>query len=262
MLQGYEVEIRNETHRANLLRDARYFHLKGLEQKLVPCKKSYNLKKRQNEILIRLEDIRQSGVSFMSDAAFANSDLSTPEIGHVSYARPYTDDATSNSVLVLETSSSESTTLYPSPSFTTQPDTLFAEVTFHGDTLRRMTSLLKIIASKMGLPSTQTLIKTQPGNPLLAAATARASETRFKVLIDSDCALTIDGQDNNVANVTSWKSEENQEWVLRRAHWRIRVEPADGAEDGDMQAVLEAVKVEAFTKEKSRNAMRGFLGAA
>lgn len=261
MLQGYEVEIRNETHRANLLRDTRYFHLKGLEQKLVPCKKSYNLKKRQNEILIRLEDIRQSGVSFLSDAAFANSDFST-EKGHVSYARPYTDDATLNSVLVLETSSSETTTLYPSSSLTTQPDTLFAEVTFHGDTLRRMTSLLKIIASKMGLPSTQTLMQTQHGNPLLAAATAGASETRFKVLIDSDCALTVDGQDNNVANVVSWKSEEDQGWVVKRAHWRIRVEPADGSEDGDMQAVLEAVKVEAFTKEKSRNAMRGFLGAA
>ena len=67
MMQGYEVEIRGEEHRANLLRDARYYHFKGLEQKLVPCEMSYNLKRGQNEILMRLEDIRQSGISFLAD---------------------------------------------------------------------------------------------------------------------------------------------------------------------------------------------------
>ncbi|KAJ4991794.1 BTB/POZ domain-containing protein, partial [Stagonosporopsis vannaccii] len=262
MLQGYEVEIRSETHRANLLRDARYFHLKGLEQKLVPCEKNYNLKKGQNEILMRLEDIRQSGVSFLPDDAPNNSDLSISIPGYVSYARPYTDDATSNSVLVLETSSGESTTLHLSPSFTTNPDALSAEITFHGDTLRRMTALLKIVASKMGLPSTQSLTQTQPGNPLLTAATPGASEARFKVLIDSDCALTVDGQDSSVESAMSGKGEEDQGWVVRRAHWRLRVESADNAGEAQVQAVLEAVKVEAFTRERPRNAKRRFLGAA
>ncbi|OCL11183.1 hypothetical protein AOQ84DRAFT_387011, partial [Glonium stellatum] len=67
LLQGYPVNIRDEAHRAELLRDARYFHLKGLEQRLIPCDISFNLARNTSEILIRLEDIRQSGVSFTPD---------------------------------------------------------------------------------------------------------------------------------------------------------------------------------------------------
>lgn len=262
MLQGYEVEIRNETHRANLLRDARYFHLKGLEQKLVPCEKSYNLKKRQNEILVRLEDIRQSGVSFSPDTDLADSKSTYTTPGYVSYARPYTDDATSNNVLILETSSAESTTLHLSENLALPSDTLHTEITFHGDTLRRVTSLLKIIASKMGLPSTQTLTQALSGNPLLAPAASGTSEALIKVRIDADCALTIDGRESSIVDVQSGKSKEHSRWIVRRAHWRIRVEPADDSEEPQMQAVLEAVKIEAFTTERPRNAVRAFLGAA
>lgn len=264
MLQGYEVEIRNETHRANLLRDARYFHLKGLEQKLVPCEKSYNLRKGQNEILMRLEDIRQSGVSYAPDAGLNDSEESKASPGYVAYARPYTDDATSNAILVLETSSNESATLNFAFPFDTTSDHLNARVTFHGDTERRISSLLKIIASKMGLPSAQTLTQTQSPNPLLATASG-TTDFRIKVLIDSDCALTVDGEEidhSSVARLMSGKSKEDLEWVVRRAHWRVRVEPVDDAEGAQMQAVLEGVKIESFTRQRSRNITRGFLGNA
>lgn len=69
ILQGYNVNIRDEAHRSELLRDARYFHLKGLEQRLIPCEISFNLARNTSEILIRLEDIRQSGVSFTPDSS-------------------------------------------------------------------------------------------------------------------------------------------------------------------------------------------------
>ncbi|KAJ8115752.1 hypothetical protein OPT61_g2681 [Boeremia exigua] len=266
MLQGYEVDITNEAHRANLLRDARYFHLKGLEQRLVPCQKSYNLSKGQNEILIRLEDIRQSGVSFAPDGTDSSSD--SPLLpGYVSYARPYTDDATSNSILILETSSSESATLHLAPLSPIPSEHVNAHVTFHGDTLRRMTSLMKIIASKIGLPSTQTLglTQTDPSNPLVTPTTPGTSETRVGVHVQSESALTIDNQETDLeSHVKSFMSANNTgvpEWVVRRAHWRIRVEPVDGEEEGQMQAILEIVKIEAFTKARSRNATRGFLGA-
>ncbi len=267
MLQGYDVEIKNETHRASLLRDARYFHLKGLEQRLVPCQKSYNLRKGQNEVLIMLEDIRQSGISFALDSTDSGSELPMAS-GYVSYARPYTDDATSNSVLIVETSSSESATIHLASPSAARSDHVNALVTFHGDTLRRMTSLLKIIASKIGLPSTQALGLTQTdfANPLVTSVNSRIIEPQVSVRVESDCALTIDNKEtdyeSSIAGLMPTEKAGTPEWVVRRAHWRIRVEPIDGAKEVQMQAILEPVRIEAFTKERSRNATRSFLGAA
>jgi hypothetical protein len=251
MMQGYEVEIRSEVHRANLLRDARYYHFKGLEQKLVPHEVSYNLKRQQNEIVIRLEDIRQSGVSFLPDPILSADAEVSSTAGYVSYARPYTDDATANHVLVLQTSSGESSTLHlPPPSSAGLPNILNAPITFHADTLLRMSSLVGVIASKMGLPSTQPL----------------SLSGRFKsgahVRIGSDCTLIVDGRE---ADISTRTHESELDWVVRRAQWRLRVEPArmqrDEDDDATIEVVLEAVKIDAYTKEKTRNAMRGFLGS-
>lgn len=247
MLQGYGVEIRNETHRANLLRDAKYFHLKGLEQRLLACETSYNLKRRQNEILMRLEDIRQSGVGFLPDSSPGSADGEEVKSGSVTYARPYTDDASANYHLVLETSRSESATLHIQPISTGTPS-VQAQASFHGDTLRRITALLGVIASKMGLPSTQPLAPTQPG---------------ISVRMDSATSLSLDGAEvanlQEVANLLS--SKEDAEWTVRRAHWRVRVEPTApvNGEEGRVVAVFEGVKMEAFTGEQGRNKARGFL---
>jgi hypothetical protein len=192
LLQGYNIHIRDEVHRSQLLRDARYFHLKGLEQKLIPCDISYNLKRGQSEILVRLVDIRQSGVSFSPDASGSSSSSSgsgsavastmgaspdpaskqpspAPSIGDhqfragtVCYARPYTDDHAGTNVLVLEVSSTESTILHlpidpPKPTSSQASHVLDMRATFHGSTLARITSLFSVIASKMGLPATQPL---------------------------------------------------------------------------------------------------------
>lgn len=193
LLQGYPVEIRNDIHRSRLLRDARYFHLKGLEQRLIPCEISYNLKRQQSEILVRLDDIRQSGVSFSPDKVQGDSEsesssgvvsmgvspglLTTskvgspalslsgstciPRAGYVSYARPYTDDHAYTNVLVVEISIAESATLYlplgaPNASSSGSP-VVELRATFHNLTLARITSLFSVVASKMGLPATQPL---------------------------------------------------------------------------------------------------------
>lgn len=348
ILQGYKVEIRSEDHRAQLLKDARYFHLKGLEQRLIPCEISFNLARNQSEILIRLEDIRQSGVSFRPDDASSRSNsgsgstsisiaspdpsLSKPaspapslsganaRSGVVSYARPYTEDATNHNVLILEVSGSEHTTLHlpptpPSASDATSP-TLELRATFHATTLARITSLFSVIASKMGLPATQPLglmmlqsgggVAAQPVSP----ANSGVSERRVKVRISPDCHLEIDRSpvelaiDNasgriglkrsNVARSTKrakisegddadlignsreewiwggartdhttisrYGEEYETEWVVKRAHWRLRVEPVEG-ENGKMQVILCGVRIEGFSAERSRNAARGFLGS-
>ncbi|KAF2621689.1 hypothetical protein BU25DRAFT_379152 [Macroventuria anomochaeta] len=275
MLQGYEVEIRSEAHRANLLRDARYYHLKGLEQRLLPCEISHNLKRGQSEILMRLEDIRQSGISFAPDPTPNASDTDTgPRAGFVSYARPYTDDATAHHILVLETSGSESTTLILPPSSSANLPNLDAQVVFHGDTLRRMTSLSNIITSKMGLPSTQSLgLHAQT-----AAGLTGQSATRVRVRVDGGCALTLDGEEVEGAvdaagnlelkHDTEWVwgrgvyTDKEVVWVVRRAQWRVRVEPVGEGEDEKIQVILCATKMEAHTKERCRNAGRAFLGGA
>lgn len=327
LLQGYNIEIRNEEHRGQLLRDARYFHLKGLEQKLIPCDISYNLKRNQSEILIRLEDIRQSGVSFASDPVPSNSNsgsgstapsvsgvspgpttskpaspapslgVSQTKAGTVSYARPYTDDHANSNILILEVSASETTTLhfpaYPSivSGKSSLPLTLNMRATFHGTTLARITSLFGVIASRMGLPATQPLglmllqsgggVAAQPVSP----ANSGVSERRVRVRVSTDAYITIDNEpveldvdpESNRLGVKrngEWiwgggkedhplnkdGEEHEEEWIVKRAHWRLRVEPVDG-EGGKMQVVLCGVRIEGYSVEKSRNKSRGFLGS-
>ena len=67
MLHGYPVNIRDETHRDELLRDARYFHFKGLEQKLIPHSISFNSLRQRNEIVLRLENMQKSGIHIVHD---------------------------------------------------------------------------------------------------------------------------------------------------------------------------------------------------
>lgn len=334
LLQGYNVEIRNSAHRSRLLRDARYFHLKGLEQKLIPCEISYNLRRQQSEILIRLDDIRQSGVSFIPDKALSESDSGSvsgaqpvnaspcappiskvdspaPSItsssavsraGYVSYARPFTDDHANSNIMVLEISAAESTSLFLPWSAPKAPQYSPLEVefraTFHNSTLARITSLFSVIASKMGLPATQPLglmylqsgggVAAQPVSP----ANSGVSDRRVRVRLETDCALEIDGSpaelhvdsdtrrigirrprsstwlwggskpDFEASHLRADEQDPEVEWTVKRAHWRLRVEPLapDAESDGRrMQVVLCGVRLEVFTAERARNASRGFL---
>jgi hypothetical protein len=351
ILQGYDVEIRSDEHRSQLLRDARYFHLKGLEQRLIPCEISFNLRRQQSEILIRLEDIRQSGISFSADKVPNDSESnslssahsthgaspsaskaaspapsltslgSAAKSGYVSYARPYTDDHARTNILVLEVSAKESSTLYlpfSAPQSSSSSPILNLRATFHNSTLARITSLFSVIASKMGLPATQPLglmylqtgsgVAAQPVSP----ANSGMSERRVRVRLDTDCAFEIDGApaeigvDESSSRIGIRRSSEAQrrviqlqdrresyhsqldsewlwggakadfdhgvlradeeaaevEWIVKRAHWRLRVEPVEYEGERRMQVVLCGVKIEAFSVERRRNVERGFLGSA
>lgn len=236
MLQGYDVEIRSPAHRANLRRDARYFHLKGLEQQLVDCHTSFNLARQHHEMLIRLEDIRQSGVGVLPDARASEvtdgpippGAPDTSAAASLTYARPYTDDARTPLHLVLETSAAEHATLtLPRPAPPAAPTT--PALAFHADTLRRVTALLTIAATKLGLDSA-----------LLAEP--------ISARLDGDTSLVLDGRRVDASAVAG-----GAEWVVRRAQWRVRIEGA--------RAVFHAVKIEASTAEGGRNAARAFLDA-
>ncbi|MBE7181081.1 MAG: hypothetical protein INR71_07715 [Terriglobus roseus] len=235
LLQGYPVNIRDEGHRQDLLRDARYFHLKGLEQKLIPCNIGFNLARQQSEIVVRLEDIRQSGVSFQPDPdvsgaehtsdasgsgsaqanaqtgsgrkasntppraltpAAAASGYTTVPTGYIRYARPFTDEAAH--ALVVEVSSTEATRI----------DLASMRATFADQTKARIASLFQVIANKMNLPATQPLglMMVERGGGLAAMpvspSNSGVSGDRVRVLIDRDAWCEVNG------GVVEWDDDD------------------------------------------------------
>lgn len=290
ILQGYPVHIRDEGHRTDLIRDARYFHFKGLEQRLLPCEITYNLAREKKEILMRLEDIRQSGVSFAPDPDFisgadsTSSDAATPaagpppsigsnpRAGWVNYARPYADDSAHELILEI---TGESARL----------DVQSMRATFYNDTKARISSLFQVIASKMGLPATQPLglmmlqtgggVAAQPASP----ANSGVSGDRVKIAIGADSFIDLDGArvftDRRDRETGQWLDPQSSllirlrrqkpddematEWIVSKSHWRLRVQPTRYDGEPRVEVVMHAVKLEAFTGERARNERRGFL---
>ncbi|KAF4776444.1 BTB/POZ domain-containing protein [Colletotrichum scovillei] len=187
LLRGYPVTIRNESHRAELLRDCRYFNFKGLEQKLIPHHISHNQSRRREEILLRLEDILKSGISVAADVSPSPADHLS---GWVNYARPYVDDRAAELVLEI---GGESTRLH----FHHSSGSVRAE--FFKDTRARVARLFEVVATKLNLPPT-----TQPLGLLMASGGAGSqpptpghtplSEDLVRVSIDSDTSITLDGR--------------------------------------------------------------------
>ncbi|KAI9838047.1 MAG: hypothetical protein M1819_006201 [Sarea resinae] len=249
LLRDYPLHVRDEDHRAELLRDCRYFHLKGLEQKLIPHRISYNLKRGKQEIMIRLEDLRQSGVSFASEASAD---------GWVNYARPFTDDTSYE--LVLEIGGE-----------CTRVDLRTMRAEIHGQSKARITSLFQIVANKMNLPMNQPLglmmmagggMASQPVSP----GNTPLSEDRIKVRIDEEADVILDGErfsmpeDQEFDRPPSRKRKRDvDEFIVRKGQWRLRVRRVD--DKGRMEIVLVAVKLEAISGEQGRNAQSMFLGS-
>lgn len=283
ILQGYEVRVRDEAHRALLLKDARYFHFKGVEQKLLPCQISFNLARQRGEIVMRLEDLRQSGITFVADSRGAAStgglaDASRPvsptsgqvggeDKGFICYQRPFIDSQTYELIISIS-SASESTVLDPSSRRTT----------FYGPIRARIASLFSVIASKMGLPAMVPLglmmmasgggVASQPASP----ANSGISQEAVRVRMEQDSSVELDGQElewesedeEDDVNPDSWPdirneaSGVNRYWIVTKGLWRLRMEKTDL---GKMEVILCVVKMEAYTKERTRNKSRTFLTA-
>ena len=308
LLRGYPVHIQNDEHRAELLRDCRYFNLRGLEQKLIMHHISYNFERQKSEIVLRLEDIRQSGVSFLGDPS--PSDRS-PLVGWVNYARPFADD-TSNELIVEVGNES------------TKIDLRSMRAQFYGDAKARITSLFQVVATKMNLPISVPLglmmssggAASQPVSP----GNTPLSEDRVKVRIAGDAHVLLDGEEYNPDHVnnehyeyliggsesaidngaasapmsagssSSWPMvdqagflhpsrpsstnppprkrkrrgslDEFGEWIIKKGQWRLRVQPrpeSPGQKEQRMEIVLHAVKLDAVSGQRGRNAARGFL---
>ena len=218
LLRGYPLQIRDEDHRAELLRDCRYFHLKGLEQKLIRHEISFNLKRNKSEITLRLEDIRQSGISIVADPLpvpntaspspepfFSTTQPPRPLVAHIHYARPFVDPVAYE--LILEIGSSA--TLLHLPSMRCE---------FFNETKKRITRLFEVIATKLNLPTSQPLgllmkkggASSQPASP----GNTPISEHLVRVELGSECDLVLDGKVSRlhlmlpdpVDNTSNWSS--------------------------------------------------------
>ena len=182
MLKGYPLHIRDQEHRAELLRDCRYFHLRGLEQKLIAHEISYNLERQRSEICLRLEDVKPSGVSFVSDVRHSEAPASG---GWVNYARPFVDDTSYEMILEI---SGESMVV----------DLKDMRADFQGLTKARVSSLFQVVANKMNLPTNAPLglmmlsggQSAQPASP----GHTPLSEHRVKIRIERTADISLDGE--------------------------------------------------------------------
>ena len=234
---------------------------------MIPHQISHNLARKKSEIVLRLEDIRQSGISFIADSASQFSATSSPASstasntpsgpGWVYYQRPYVDSEAYT--LIIEMNGEEDTFLQLAPGSLSSPARV-GRATFYRQTLARITSLFSVIANKMNLPITQPLglmmmergagvasLPVSPGN-------TGVSDERVKVRIGLDADVTVDGQkwlvgeEENEDDAASGmdidpsessrsgkkrkrgdnEEDEGEDWVVKKGQWRLRVQPITG----------------------------------
>ncbi|KAL2197051.1 hypothetical protein P885DRAFT_60444 [Corynascus similis CBS 632.67] len=277
LLRGYPVEIRSEEHRARLLRDCRYFNLKGLEQRLIPHAISFNLARGRDEIVLRLRDILKSGISVVGEPTPAD-----PFAGWVNYARPYVDERAYELVLEI---GGESTRLQLMGGGGIA-GVVDAKAEFFGEMRARVTKLLEVIATKLNLPPTTQLgglLMASGQNPAVSPSPGNTSlsEDLVKVVLDSETSVVLDGKPwtpNSEEDDLSWmtgnadtallprkrrrvddQGEEVEEWIVRTGQWRLRIQ---GLKNGKaaVECCLVAVKLDAYSSERARNTQRSFLG--
>ena len=302
LLRGYPPSIRDEAHRASLLRDCRYFNFKGLEQRLIAHTISFNQSRRRDEITLRLEDVLKSGISIAAEPTAAD-----PLAGWVAYARPWVDDRAYELVLEI---GGEATRLR----FGAGPD---PRAEFYNSARARIARMFEVVATKLNLPPT-----TQPLGLLMASGGASSqpatpgntplSEDLVRVVLDPEASITLDGKvwvpSSSSSSTSSYAepaddpaedgtpaespNQGSSTSTALPAHQpprkRRRVEErgggASGGAPGDewivktgqwrlriqgarnakaaVECVLVAVKLDALSSERGRNEQRGFLAGS
>ncbi|KAL9029421.1 MAG: hypothetical protein Q9196_002330 [Gyalolechia fulgens] len=199
MLRGYPLTIRNSDHRQQLLQDARYYNLRGLEQKLIPHARSYSIARQVSEIVIRLQDIKPSQIAPEKHDDDATRLLSGPapdqsKSRYITYSRPYMDETPYH--LIVETSSASAENKDPiSLNLTTMRATLF------GATKSRITNLFQTVANKLNLPTTiplglmMMMGKGGAAAGVLSPGSTPLSEDEVKVVVDGETHILLDGRE-------------------------------------------------------------------
>lgn len=250
-LRGYPLRIKDEEHRAELLRDCRYFHLRGLEQRLVRCEIGFDAKRDVEEITIGLEDVKTTGLSIVERNNLPVQEPDVPAIvsrrGWVHYKRPFVDEQARE--LIIEIGGEKDPTML---------DLDEGKAAFRGRSQAKVDALLKAVAKKVDPDVTLTL----PGDGSLTFS------------INETTDLNLDGKSasleawDNMADETAARrgkkrklddtvEREPVQWEVRTGQWKLLLHrPLDSC---NMAIVLVAMKIDAFSCEKARNARRRFL---
>lgn len=259
--RGYPLTIRDREHRAQLLSDCKYYGFKGLMHKIFVHSISYNAERGKSEIIMQLEDLHKSGISFVNDASPSDQ---SPLGGWVNYMRPFVDETSYEAI--VEIGSQE-----------TKIDFRSMRADFYGDTKARISSLFQTVADKMNLPHNLPLGLMMSSGGASAASASPAntplSEDRVKIRIGPDAHIILDGQEHtmdestfdhqqeleynpepstpssttNLAPGQPWPNpttrpsstrppptkkrkrrgslDEFGEWIVRKGQWRMRVQP-------------------------------------
>jgi hypothetical protein len=246
MLKGYEIEIRSDEHRQNLLRDARYFNFRGLEQRLIRHRISFNSRKEVEEIEIRLEDVRQSGISFVADKDAAEGEKRGNVRGEVYYARPYVDNEPRAVIVEIGDKDGVEVLL--------DVGGRIGGVGFERQTAARMRRLAGIINEKMGLAALASRGDKAGGD--------EASTTfGLRCEIGSEADVVIDGEkwkmiceDDEAAMDVEKDEKRERVWMVKKSQWRVKAGSLD-----PKKIYLEAVKLEGYSCERTRVEGRSFL---
>lgn len=202
LLRGYPMHIRDEEHRASLLRDCRYFNFKGLEQRLLPHSLAFNQVRGRYEITLRIEDILKSGISVLPEPlSIAGAAGGDPFGGLVNYSRPFVD--TTPAELVLEIGG-ENHRLYfgggggggddGSPGSSTSD----VRLEFFRDARARVTKLFEVVSSKLNLPPTTAplgLLMTRGGAAMQPATPGNTplSADWVRCVLVPETSIVLDG---------------------------------------------------------------------
>ena len=258
--RGYPLKIRDKEHRTQLLSDCKYYGFKGLMHKIFVHSISYNAERGKSEIVMQLEDLHKSGISFVNDASPSDQ---SPLGGWVNYMRPFVDEISYEAI--VEIGNDE-----------TKIDFRSMRADFNGDTKARISSLFQTVADKMNLPHNLPLGLMMSSGGAAAAPASPAntplSEDRVKIRIGQDAHIILDGQEHSLdesaldqlheleynqepstpssislAPGQSWPNpttrpsstrppptkkrrrrgslDEFGEWIVRKGQWRMRVQP-------------------------------------
>ncbi|KAL9097088.1 MAG: hypothetical protein Q9163_006380 [Psora crenata] len=299
--RGYPLTIKDANHRAQLLGDCKYYGFKGLMHKIFAHDISYNAERDSSEIVMRLEDLHKSGISFYGDASPSDQ---SPLGGWVYYSRPFVDETRYEAIVEINNQE-------------TKVDFRSMRATFYGNTKARISSLFQTVADKMNLPSNLPLGLMMSAGGASAAPASPAntplSEDRVKIYIGTDAHIVLDGQDYIMDFHTSGSQTEGDEaltpgsligsnwpiprrspqiqqqfppskkrkrggsldefgeWIIKRGQWRMRVQPkaeyqqpqmkGRTQEQGGMEIVLWAVKLDALSGQRGRNMGRGWVNS-
>lgn len=256
IFRGYPLHIRNESHRAALLRDCRYYRFNGIEQLLIPSDISYNAMRQKSEIVLRIEDIKTSGLSLDSSI----------HDGFVGYARPFVDKTPHDMIVQI---SGGSLTL----------DVIDMMANLHPPIKQQLKNVMRSLE--------KSLERNESQRP---PARLAFDEDGLGIVIDQDSDVVLDGESydagfkpredlgtadssgflsNKPSLGTKRKREETEgkstTWTVCNSQWRICLQEASPpisdrlTMESSVEPILVAVKINAVSQERRYNQQRNFL---